>query len=97
MVRVVVIIGGGIGIGVVCLWLMCVVGDWVFIIGWCEVLLQVVVDEIGVMVLVGDVVDGEVWCQWLLLVIFDQIGGIDVFICSVGGMGNSFVVEISDC
>ncbi|HCT6827699.1 TPA: SDR family oxidoreductase, partial [Klebsiella pneumoniae] len=46
--------------------------------------------------LVGDAADGEVWRQRLLPAILDQTGGIDVLICSAGGMGNSPAAETSD-
>lgn len=44
----------------------------------------------------GDAADGEVWRQRLLPAILDQTGGIDVLICSAGGMGNSPAAETSD-
>ena len=88
MARVVVITGGGTGIGAACARLMRAAGDRVFITGRREAL-QAVADETGATALVGDAADGEVWRQRLLPAILDQTGGIDVLICSAGGMGNS--------
>lgn len=89
MARVVVITGGGTGIGAACARLMRAAGDRVFITGRREAPLQAVADETGATALVGDAADGEVWRQRLLPTILDQTGGIDVLICSAGGMGNS--------
>lgn len=96
MARVVVITGGGTGIGAACARLMCAAGDRVFITGRREAPLQAVADETGATALVGDAADGEVWGQRLLPAILDQAGGIDVLICSAGGMGNSPAAETSD-
>ncbi len=96
MARVVVITGGGTGIGAACARLMRAAGDRVFITGRREAPLQAVADETGATALVGDAADGEVWRQRLLPAILDQTGGIDVLICSAGGMGNSPAAETSD-
>ncbi len=96
MARVVVITGGGTGIGAACARLMCAAGDRVFITGRRKAPLQAVADETGATALVGDAADGEVWGQRLLPAILDQAGGIDVLICSAGGMGNSPAAETSD-
>lgn len=96
MARVVVITGGGTGIGAACPRLMRAAGDRVFITGRREAPLQAVADETGATALVGDAADGEVWRQRLLPAILDQTGGIDVLICSAGGMGNSPAAETSD-
>ncbi len=96
MARVVVITGGGTGIGAACARLMRAAGDRVFITGRREAPLQAVADETGATALVGDAADGEVWRQRLLPTILDQTGGIDVLICSAGGMGNSPAAETSD-
>ncbi|MGT4415860.1 SDR family NAD(P)-dependent oxidoreductase, partial [Klebsiella pneumoniae] len=93
MARVVVITGGGTGIGAACPRLMRAAGDRVFITGRREAPLQAVADETGATALVGDAADGEVWRQRLLPAILDQTGGIDVLICSAGGMGNSPAAE----
>ncbi|MFX2985536.1 SDR family NAD(P)-dependent oxidoreductase, partial [Klebsiella pneumoniae] len=89
MARVVVITGGGTGIGAACARLMRAVGDRVFITGRREAPLQAVANETGATALVGDAADGEVWRQRLLPAILDQTGGIDVLICSAGGMGDN--------
>lgn len=96
MARVVVITGGGTGIGAACARLMRAAGERVFITGRREAPLQAVANETGATALVGDAADGEVWCQRLLPAILDQTGGIDVLICSAGGMGNSPAAETSD-
>lgn len=96
MARVVVITGGGTGIGAACARLMRAAGDRVFITGRREAPLQAVANETGATALVGDAADGEVWRQRLLPAILDQTGGIDVLICSAGGMGNSPAAETSD-
>lgn len=96
MARVVVITGGGTGIGAACARLMRAAGNRVFITGRREAPLQAVADETGATALVGDAADGEVWRQRLLPAILDQTGGIDVLICSAGGMGNSPAAETSD-
>ncbi len=95
MARVVVITGGGTGIGAACARLMRAAGDRVFITGRREAPLQAVADETGATALVGDAADGEVWRQRLLPAILDQTGGINVLICSAGGMGNSPAAETS--
>ncbi|MBD8418274.1 SDR family NAD(P)-dependent oxidoreductase [Klebsiella pneumoniae] len=89
MARVVVITGGGTGIGAACARLMRAAGERVFITGRREAPLQAVANETGATALVGDAADGEVWRQRLLPAILDQTGGIDVLICSAGGVGNS--------
>ena len=96
MARVVVITGGGTGIGAACARLMRAAGDRVFITGRREAPLQAVANETGATALVGDAADGEVWRQRLLPAILDQTDGIDVLICSAGGMGNSPAAETSD-
>ena len=96
MARVVVITGGGTGIGAACARLMRAAGDRVFITGRREAPLQAVADETGATALMGDAADGEVWRQRLLPAILDQSGGVDVLICSAGGMGNSPAAETSD-
>lgn len=96
MARVVVITGGGTGIGAACARLMRAAGDRVFITGRREAPLQAVADETGATALMGDAADGEVWRQRLLPTILDQSGGVDVLICSAGGMGNSPAAETSD-
>ncbi|MFH0652024.1 SDR family NAD(P)-dependent oxidoreductase [Klebsiella pneumoniae] len=88
MARVVVITGGGTGIGAACARLMRAAGDRVFITGRREAPLQAVANETGATALVGDAADGEVWRQRLLPAILDQTGGIDVLICSAGGVGH---------
>ncbi|WP_200557418.1 SDR family NAD(P)-dependent oxidoreductase [Klebsiella quasipneumoniae] len=96
MARVVVITGGGTGIGAACARLMRAAGDRVFITGRREAPLQAVADETGATALMGDAADGEVWRQRLLPAILDQSGGVDVLICSAGGMGNSPAAETRD-
>lgn len=95
MARVVVITGGGTGIGAACARLMRAAGDRVFITGRREAPLRAVADETGATALMGDAADGEAWRQRLLPAILDQAGGIDVLICSAGGMGNSPAADTS--
>lgn len=95
MARVVVITGGGTGIGAACARLMRRGRPGVYYrtarsaAAGCR-------HETGATALVGDAADGEVWRQRLLPAILDQTGGIDVLICSAGGMGNSPAAETSD-
>lgn len=96
MARVVVITGGGSGIGAACARLMTAAGERVFITGRREAQLQKIADETGATALVGDAADGDVWRERLLPAILDQTGGIDVLICSAGGMGNSAAADTSD-
>lgn len=96
MARVVMITGGGTGIGAACARLMRAAGDRVFITGRREAPLRAVADETGATALMGDAADGEAWRQRLLPAILDQAGGIDLLICSAGGMGNSPAADTSD-
>lgn len=96
MARVVVITGGGSGIGAACARLMSAAGDRVFITGRREAPLQKIAVETGATALVGDAADGDVWRERLLPPILDQTHGIDVLICSAGGMGNSAAADTSD-
>lgn len=96
MARVVVITGGGTGIGAACARLMSAAGEQVFIIGRRKTMLQGVANEIGATALIGDAADGDNWREQLLPTIIDQAGGIDVLICSAGGMGNSAAADTSD-
>ncbi|HDH0713542.1 TPA: SDR family oxidoreductase [Klebsiella aerogenes] len=96
MARVVVITGGGSGIGAACARLMSAAGDRVFITGRREAPLHKIAVETGATALVGDAADGDVWRERLLPPILDQTHGIDVLICSAGGMGNSAAADTSD-
>jgi NAD(P)-dependent dehydrogenase (short-subunit alcohol dehydrogenase family) len=91
----VVITGGGTGIGAACARLMRAAGEGVYY-RTARAPLQAVADETGATALMGDAADGEVWRQRLLPAILDQSGGVDVLICSAGGMGNSPAAETSD-
>ena len=96
MARVVVITGGGSGIGAACARLMSAAGDRVFNTGRREAPLHKIAVETGATALVGDAADGDVWRERLLPPILDQTHGIDVLICSAGGMGNSAAADTSD-
>ncbi|QBE73261.1 SDR family oxidoreductase [Klebsiella pneumoniae] len=95
MARVVVITGGGTGIGAACARLMRAAGDRVFITGRREAPLQAVATRPAPRRWWAMPPTAR-WRQRLLPAILDQTGGIDVLICSAGGMGNSPAAETSD-
>lgn len=96
MSNVVVITGGGTGIGAACARLMTAAGNRVFIIGRRAGPLRASAEASGAIPLTGDAASAADWQERLLPEIRRQAGGIDVLICSAGGMGVGSAGDMSD-
>ncbi len=96
MARVVVITGGGTGIGAACARLMRAVGDRVLLPDGAKRRCRLSPMRPAPRRWWAMPPTARCRRQRLLPAILDQTGGIDVLICSAGGMGNSPAAETSD-